>query len=173
MGEPYVPKVGDVVRWMSVPDEMIVVEVGDVYTHAKYLEGEERTSISLTHGRSHHFVREGTKDEKKRFNLLPKKSPTSRPDRWAACVADAKKALEETKAAADRLKSALEDIESVREDYQTWRDNLPENMQSSATGEKLNTVCDLDFDHEVDLDEIENVLTEAEGVDLPQGFGRD
>ena len=41
------------------------------------------------------------------------------------------------------------------------------NLQSSAVGEKLETICDLD------LQSISDTLNEVEGLDMPRGFGRD
>jgi hypothetical protein len=44
---------------------------------------------------------------------------------------------------------------------------LPENLQDGATAEKLQTIVDINFDN------ISETLSEAEGADLPLGFGRD
>jgi len=77
----------------------------------------------------------------------------SRASRWAdACQA------------ADQ---ALSNLKELQDEYQEWKDNLPENLQSSAVGEKLEAVCDLDIESAQDM------ISEAEGLDLPQGFGRD
>jgi len=65
----------------------------------------------------------------------------------------------------------MNDLLEVQQEYQDWKDNLPENLQQSALGEKLDAVCDLQLDpadHE-----IQNVIDEAANIDLPQGFGRD
>ncbi len=62
---------------------------------------------------------------------------------------------------------ALEALEELRGEYESWRDNPPENLQNSALGEKLQTVADFDFQSAIDT------VTEAEGADLPLGFGRD
>lgn len=88
---------------------------------------------------------------------------TSRPARWADATSRAR-------AAFDDLQGAFEDLASIREEYEEWRDNLPENMQSGALAEKLDAVVGLDFDV---LSEVEGALDEAEGADLPLGFGRD
>jgi hypothetical protein len=77
----------------------------------------------------------------------------SRPKRWQEAVS----------AALD----ALNQLKEVQDEYENWRDGLPENLQSSALGEKLEAVCDLDIQGAIDT------VSEAESVDLPQGFGRD
>jgi hypothetical protein len=77
----------------------------------------------------------------------------SRPARWLAAAT----------AAAEWLRE-LQDLQS---EYQDWRDSLPENLQGSATSEKLDAVCDLDIASALSTAE------EAEGLDLPLGFGRD
>lgn len=82
-----------------------------------------------------------------------KPKPKSRTQRWNEAAAEAVAALE-----------ALKDIQS---EYEEWKDNLPENLQQSALGEKLDAVCDLDIEGALDT------AQEAEGADLPQGFGRD
>ncbi len=82
-----------------------------------------------------------------------KEKPKSRSQRWSE--------------AASQAVAALETLKDIQSEYEEWRDNLPENLQSSALGEKLDTVCDLDLDSALDT------AQEAEGADLPQGFGRD
>lgn len=77
----------------------------------------------------------------------------SRPQRWSAAV---NKAIE-----------ALEELRAVQEEYQEWRDNLPENFESSPLAEKLDTICDLDIEGALDT------ANEAGDADLPRGFGRD
>ena len=77
----------------------------------------------------------------------------SRPQRWA-------KAIEAARDAAQKL-------EDIRDEYQEWRDNLPENLEGSATAEKLDEVI------EFDIDQIRDALDEAENLELPRGFGRD
>jgi hypothetical protein len=77
----------------------------------------------------------------------------SRSKRWAKAAAAAR--------------DALEKLEEIRQEYEEWRDNLPENLQNSALGEKLNTVADLDIQSAIDT------VDEAENSDLPMGFGRD
>ena len=79
--------------------------------------------------------------------------PQSRTARWQAAAS----------AAADALATLVE----IQGEYQDWLANLPENFEGSALGEKLNAVCDLE------LEEARDAALEAEGADLPLGFGRD
>lgn len=88
----------------------------------------------------------------------------SRSTRWMEAVSKAQTALEP-------LTEALSELEDLRTEYEEWRDNLPENLQSSALGDKLNTVAELDIGGRTD--DIAELLSECEGIDLPQGFGRD
>ncbi len=88
----------------------------------------------------------------------------SRPKRWAAALANATEALA-------TLQTAFTELEELRDEYQDWRDNLPENLDQSPVAEKLDVIIELEF--ESSLDEVENQLNEAEGADLPLGFGRD
>lgn len=96
--------------------------------------------------------------------MMPRKQ--SRLDRWSESASEARTAL-------DSLRSALEALNEVKAEYEEWRDNLPENLAQSALGEKLNAVADLDFDADGLLSEADNAIGEAEGADLPLGFGRD
>ncbi len=97
-------------------------------------------------------------DEIEPETAAPAKSTTtkakSRPAQWLAAATAAAEALRE-----------LQDLQS---EYADWRDSLPENLQEgSATSEKLDGVCDLDIASALSTAE------EAEGLDLPLGFGRD
>lgn len=69
--------------------------------------------------------------------------------------------------AASQALNALQELQEIQEEYQEWLDNLPENLQSSALGEKLQAVCDIDIEGAVSAAE------EADSAELPQGFGRD
>jgi hypothetical protein len=77
----------------------------------------------------------------------------SRPKRWMEAVAKAREGID-----------AL--VELV-EEYQEWRDNLPENLDCSPLAEKLDAIIDLG------IEDIRDQLEEADGADLPLGFGRD
>jgi hypothetical protein len=118
---------------------------------------------------------------------LSKKKPT-RADRWNEACAAARKAHTECvgKAQAleeelEKLTAAMSDLRAVQEEFEEWQGNLPESLQSTALGEKLEAVTGIriddytatDLEHAADLFEIDSVLDEAEGADLPQGFGRD
>ena len=76
-----------------------------------------------------------------------------RPARWAAAL--------------DKANESVAALVELQEQYQEWRDNLPENLESSALAEKLDEVT------QVDLQSAQASLEEAEGVELPLGFGRD
>lgn len=82
-----------------------------------------------------------------------KEKPKSRVRRWED--------------AASRAMDALQELEEIRGEFEEWRDNLPENLQQSALGEKLDTVADLDIQSALEI------VEEAAGADLPLGFGRD
>ena len=107
-----------------------------------------------------------------------KKKSNSRAARWADAVGNALAALEQLEGHLTDLEESASDLRSVQEEYEEWKDNLPENLQSSALGEKLEEVCNLDIENAADtlrnaIDEVKGVFEEAEGVDLPRGFGRD
>jgi uncharacterized protein YhaN len=88
----------------------------------------------------------------------------SRPERWKSSLANARDAYE-------KLQTILEDLEEIRVEYEDWRDNLPESLQSSATADKLDEICNLDIGST--LQDVESLLDEAESLELPLGFGRD
>lgn len=97
---------------------------------------------------------------------MSKKNP-SRADRWNEATA-------RVHTLCDDLSVALESLRDVQSEYEDWRDNLPENLQSSVLGEKLEAVCDLDIESALDsVKEVEELMDECEGADLPMGFGRD
>ena len=75
--------------------------------------------------------------------------------------------IQRWQAAAVQAVEALQELVDIQSEYEGWRDTLPENLQSSAVGEKLDAVCDIDLSSSLDA------ANEAEGVDLPLGFGRD
>jgi hypothetical protein len=69
--------------------------------------------------------------------------------------------------AASKAVSALEELVELQEEYSEWFDNMNENLQNGATGEKLQALIDLDLSSALDT------AQEAEGAELPLGFGRD
>ena len=77
----------------------------------------------------------------------------SRSTRWADACA--------------RASEALGELQDLQQEYSDWKDNLPESLQSSPVGEKLDAVCELDIEGAM------STVEEADGADLPQGFGRD
>jgi hypothetical protein len=84
---------------------------------------------------------------------MPTPRQPSRGARWSAACAEAV--------------AALETLLELQEEYQSWYDNLPENLQSSVVGGKLEEITSLDLDGAL------STVQEAEGTDLPLGFGRD
>jgi predicted metal-dependent hydrolase len=125
----------------------------------------------------------------------------SRADRWQEAVNDARTALErmqeagrdfnlsELESAAGAFEDAMQALADTKAEYEEWHGNLPESLQSSATGEKLEAIINIDVENAVVcLDDIQqaieaaveealaeaaDVLDEAEGAELPVGFGRD
>jgi len=109
---------------------------------------------------------------------MAKKAP-SRTKRWADACEKARSKFETVQSAADELVEALNDLYDIQQEFSDWRDNLPENLEQSALGEKLSAVVD-EIDIESVKDEpldnwgdVERAIDEAEGADLPLGFGRD
>jgi len=107
---------------------------------------------------------------------MPKQE--SRTARWGNAVQEAREQFQQVQDASSGLADALEAVYDVQQEYQDWLDNLPENLQSSALGEKLDAVCNIDIesikdDPLSDWPALESLLDEADGADLPQGFGRD
>jgi hypothetical protein len=98
--------------------------------------------------------------------------------RWAEAVAEAQAAMEAIQQLEADLSSALAHLRDVQYEYEEWYDNMNENLQGSATGEKLTEVIELDIESYMDdplnnWGEVVNVIEMAEGADLPLGFGRD
>jgi hypothetical protein len=68
------------------------------------------------------------------------------------------------------LDDAYAQAEELKAEYEEWQGNLPENLQSSPVGEKLDeTISGMDEA----MGEIESAKDTLDGLDLPQGFGRD
>src|SRR5215831_5368392 len=97
----------------------------------------------------------------------------SRTARWSEAVSDARSAYESIDGLSSDLRDALGELRDVQSEYQDWLDNLPENLQNSALGEKLQTVVDIDIESIADeplenWGQITEALDEAEGAELPQ-----
>jgi hypothetical protein len=110
----------------------------------------------------------------------PKKvKPPSRGERWQNAAQAVQDAIAELRSVweenVQNVNDAIEELRSVQEEYESWRDNLPENMQGSATYEKLDTICNIDLGEmeEPNFEAIEDAAQEALDADLPLGFGRD
>lgn len=83
----------------------------------------------------------------------PRPKPMSRADRWSQACGWANDGI-----------NALIDLQGEFED---WKGNIEGKFEGTALKEKLETVCDLD------LSSAQSTIEEAEGVELPAGFGRD
>lgn len=107
---------------------------------------------------------------------MARKKNNSRPARWAAAVTEAQRALSALDEAYSKMESALSAMSDVRAEYEEWKDALPENLQASALGEKLEEVCNLDIPDDArdsTYADLEEIIGQAESIDLPLGFGRD
>jgi len=112
----------------------------------------------------------------------PKKvKPPSRGQRWQDAAQKLLGSLESAREAIESAKSeveeALGELNDVKGEFEEWRDNLPENLQGSALGEKLNAICDIDLDsidlESIDIDQFCSTAQEALDAEIPLGFGRD
>jgi hypothetical protein len=74
--------------------------------------------------------------------------------------------------ARDDLDTALSELVDLKSEFEDWRDNTPENLHGSPLYEKLDAVCDLEIDRDAMIESVD-FLDEADGMDLPLGFGRD
>lgn len=102
----------------------------------------------------------------------------SRPKRWAEACSKALAAFEDLERAADALEEVMSDLTDLQQEYSEWKDNLPDNLQQGILADKLDTVCDLSLEDIAQnvrdaIEEQRSVVEEAEGTDLPVGFGRD
>lgn len=89
----------------------------------------------------------------------------SRPKRW-------QEALTKMQVGFDELEAGLSDLADLQNEYEEWLSNLPENLQNSGPlAEKLQAIVDLDINGV--LDGVQDLMQEAEGMDLPRGFGKD
>lgn len=105
--------------------------------------------------------------------MAKKRQSNSRAARWARAVAKGQEALSAMEEHAGALEEALTELEELKDEYQGWYDNMPEGLQQSPTGEKLQEVTNLDFEYEDPLEAMRTKIDDAEGVDLPLGWGKD
>lgn len=106
---------------------------------------------------------------------MARRKTLSRPKRWASAVEAAQTILSQIEDLISQLAEPLQELSDLKDEYQDWLDNLPQSLQSSALGDKLQVITSLDFE-EPSLDNLEQIrgyVEEAESADLPQGFGRD
>jgi hypothetical protein len=111
-------------------------------------------------------------------NAKLKQKPKGKAARWSDACIRCRIALERTEGTLADLEEVLGELREIQGEYEEWKDNLPENLHASALGEKLEEVCNLEIDgifEEIDgsIQSAVSKIDEAEGVDLPQGFGRD
>jgi PAS domain-containing protein len=59
-----------------------------------------------------------------------------------------------------RWNDAVAELTKLQAEYDAWLQNLPENLQESATAEALRAISELD-------------LSELQAIVPPRGFGRD
>jgi hypothetical protein len=100
----------------------------------------------------------------------------SRPQRWAEAAANLRAALDTID--TQNVEHYADELASIREEYEQWHADLPENLENSPMAEKLEAVVDLDLDYigsaiTEAIDEARSRVEDAEGIDLPLGFGRD
>jgi hypothetical protein len=62
-----------------------------------------------------------------------------------------------------RLEALLSEAEDLLSSYTDWQEALPESLQGSGQGERLQET----------IDALQQVVELLEGIDLPRGFGRD
>lgn len=83
----------------------------------------------------------------------PKAKRESNPQRWSRLVSLAK--------------GALEELEDMRSDYGDKFDAMNEGLKASAYGQRCERMQELDLQSAIET------LEEAEGAEVPLGFGRD
>ncbi len=123
--------------------------------------------------KSEYLKKQGEKRAKGRARRAKHPNTNARPYRWAQAVGNARAALEKMQDGATDLESAFSELNDIKSEFEDWQGNLPESLQQSALGEKLDAIVGLDFDAEPDFSDIESTIDEAENADLPLGFGRD
>jgi hypothetical protein len=61
---------------------------------------------------------------------------------------------------AQRWQDSVATLAALQAEYAAWLENLPANLQDTATAEALMAICELD-------------LGELQAIEPPRGFGRD
>lgn len=117
-------------------------------------------------------------DEKRRaeraYRASHRKVDTnSRAYRWAAAIGTARAAVDKLEEGKGDFENAMSELNDLKQEYQDWLDNLPESLQQSPVGEKLQAIVDIDFEVEIDIESASEAVDNAEGAELPLGFGRD
>ena len=102
----------------------------------------------------------------------------SRPVRWAEAVKRAQELVSQIEALGSELEDAMSELRGIQEEYENWKENMSENLANSPTGEKLEEVAGIAIEDAAQpildaVSELNDVLGEAEAIDLPRGFGRD
>jgi septal ring factor EnvC (AmiA/AmiB activator) len=116
--------------------------------------------------------------------MATRRRSNSRPARWQAACDELRRSIEKLEEAevdgdslTDEQKETLADpvsaLRDLQSEYEDWLGNLPESLQSSALGEKLQAMVDMSLDDPDSIDDAQTLLDEAEGADLPRGFGND
>jgi len=95
-----------------------------------------------------------TKDLTMILKVYSKKpKPESRAARWSR--------------AAGEAVAALEELVEIQQEFQEWHDNLDGKFEGSPLVEKLENITG------IDLESAKEAVDDAEGADVPLGFGRD
>jgi hypothetical protein len=102
--------------------------------------------------------------------------PPSRQDRWNTACQEARDALDSWRDSVDQVNNAFETLREIQSEFSDWKDNLDGKFEGSALSEKLENITSIDLDADAEqesLGDLESKLDEAEGAELPLGFGRD
>lgn len=101
---------------------------------------------------------------------------------WNELVAQARVELDAAREIEERLRDQkqtvvdiLEQLKEIAEEAGAPYDNMNEGAQASPYGQKCEAIQQLDLEASQDdeLDELEAKVDEAEGAEIPLGFGRD
>lgn len=67
---------------------------------------------------------------------------------------------QDSRSRSDRWRRAVAELIMLQQEYENWLLALPDSLQETNTGERLQAICDLD-------------LRELQDIEPPRGFGRD